>query len=379
MRRGMIILGFCLAALSGGALLLYTSSTGKESLPSESSRIIAVKRGPVQARVAETGTLEPARVLEIKSQVSGEIRQLLIAEGQQVQQGQPLAIIQQEPVQARQVAQVRATLEEELVNVEQNARALKRMQRLLQKGFVAQQDLETAQINYRQAKVRRDLAKRQLLLALGGNQELYKRYLARDLSTDKLEEFVISSPDSGTILQVLIQPGELITSGTGTFGGGTVLMTLADLTHMIVNAKVNEVHIGRVTVGQAVDVRLDALPEKTFKGLVRSISPQGEKADTIVTYQVRIEIENTDQSLRPLMTANVDILTTELSDVIALPLEALRAEHGEDIVYVMENGGRTARKVRVSLRTESQAVIVQGLQEGETVVIPSYQDNKPHG
>lgn len=74
------------------------------------------------------------------------------------------------------------------------------------------------------------------------------------------------------------------------------------------------------------------------------------------------------------MTANVDILTDVLKDVIAIPLEALRTEHGDDMVYVMANGGRLARKIRVGLRTESLAVIVHGLQEGDTVVIPSFSE-----
>lgn len=374
MRRGLAILTLSLAALGGGAALLFTPTTGKESRRAEEPRIVAVKRSAVQTRVAETGTLEPARTLEIKSQVSGEVKQILVTEGKLVKAGQPLTVIQQEPTQARQVAQVRAALEEERVNVAQAQRNRARMQTLVNKGFVSQQDLETAEQELQRSEVRRDLAKRQLLLALGGNKELYRRYLERDLSSDKLEEFVILAPASGTVLEVKVQPGELIMSGTATVGGGTILMTLADLTHMIVNAKINEVNIGRVVVGQPVEVRLDALPDQNFEGSVAAISPQGEKTDSIVTYEVMIEIENKEQQLRPLMTANVDILTNKLSDVITLPLEALRSENGDDIVYVMVDGGRQPRKVRVGLRTESQAVIMHGLQEGETVVIPSFTE-----
>ena len=151
-------------------------------------------------------------------------------------------------------------------------------------------------------------------------------------------------------------------------------MTLADLSRMIVKAKINEVNIGRVEIGQPVEVRLDAVPGRVFRATVKAISPRGEKVNNIVTYQVTIEIENKDRTLRPLMTANVDILTNVLENVIAIPLEALRTEKGDDIVYVMANGGRLLRKVRVGLRTASQAVIVHGLQEGETVIIPSLSD-----
>lgn len=374
MRQKLLIATLGIAALAGAAGLLLAPTTGKESGPKEQPRIIAVKRTSIETRVAETGTLEPARTIEIKSQVSGEVKRLFVVEGQDVRPDQPLALIQQEPNEARQVAQVRATLEQERVNLEQARRQLKRMAALNQKGYASRQDLESAEQAFEQARVRRDLARRQLLLALGGNQELYRRYLQRPLSSEKLEEFEIRSPAEGTVLEVKAQTGELITSGTATVGGGTVLMTIADLSQMIVKAKINEVNIGRVTEGQPVEVRLDALPGKMFEGVVAAIAPRGEKTDSIVTYQVKIQIDNQEQQLRPLMTANVDILTDVLSDVIALPLEALRSDNGDDIVYVIVDGGRQPRKVRVGLRTESQAVIVHGLQEGETVVIPTFTD-----
>ncbi len=374
MRQGALVIVLCLAALAGGAALVFSPTTGNDTQPKDNPRIIAVKRGPIQTRVVETGTLQPALTIAIKSQVSGEIRQLRVTEGQEVTASQPLAVIQQEPTQARQVAQVRAALEEERVNVEQAQLIFKRMETLVKQGYVSLQELEAAEQDLKLAKVRRELAKRQLLLALGGNEELYRRHLEQDLSSNRLEEFVILSPSPGTILEVKVNPGELITSGTGTVGGGTELMTLADLSRMIVKAKINEVNIGRVEIGQPVEVRLDALPSRVFRATVKAISPQGEKVDNIVTYQVTIEIENKDRTLRPLMTANVDILTNVLENVIAIPLEALRTEKGDDIVYVMANGGRLLRKVRVGLRTASQAVIVHGLQEGETVIIPSLSD-----
>lgn len=374
MKQKLLIAALGIAALAGAAGVLLAPTTGKESGPREQPRIIAVKRTSLETRVAETGTLEPARTIEIKSQVSGEVKRLFVVEGQTVKADQPLALIQQEPNEARQVAQVRAALEQERVNLEQARRELERMASLNRKGYASRQDLESAEQTFEQARVRRDLARRQLLLALGGNQQLYRQYLERALSSDKLEEFEILSPAEGTVLEVKVQTGELITSGTATVGGGHVLMTIADLSRMIVKAKINEVNIGRVQVGQRVEVGLDALPGKTFEGVVAAIAPRGEKTDSIVTYEVKIEMENEEQRLRPLMTANVDILTDVLPDVIALPLEALRSDNGDDIVYVLVDGGRQPRKVRVGLRTESQAVIVHGLQEGETVVIPSFTD-----
>jgi HlyD family secretion protein len=150
-------------------------------------------------------------------------------------------------------------------------------------------------------------------------------------------------------------------------------MRIADLSHMVVKAKINEVNIPRVSVGQPVDIRLDALPEKLLKGRVTAIAAQGVKENNLVTYEVSIDIENSHPALKPMLTANIDIETKRLDDVLTVPLEVLRVEKGDDVVEVMSEGQPQTRKVRVAFRTDTQAIITQGLQEHDQVVIPSFK------
>ena len=376
MKRGFVLL-LCLVVVTGAAAYLFSSTTKTNDQLKETQRVAEVKRSSLLTRVSETGTLEPIRTIDIKSQFSGEVRRLLVSEGQLVSPNQSLAVIQQEPSQARQVAQLRAAIEQERINVEQAELQLSRMQSLFAKGFVSRNELESAEQDTRRAAVRQELAKRELLLALGGNRELYRRYLSREASSNQLEEFQVLSPSAGTMIEVSVQPGEIITSGTATVGGGTVLMRLADLSKMVARAKINEVNIARVRIGQSVEAWLDAIPGVVFEGTVTAISPQGEKEDSIVTYDVTIEIENREDRLRPMMTANVDILTDPLENVLTIPLESLQIENGDDVVYVKADERRVRRKVQVGFRTEAEAVIVRGLNEGETVVLPSYVDQSP--
>ena len=376
MKRAWVFGSIGLIALAGGGTFFFSSTSWKDDEQlKERPQVVVVKRGVLKTQVSETGTLEPTRTIDIKSQFSGEVRQILVKEGQQVSKDQALAVIRQEPSQARQVAQLRASLEQEGINVEQARRDLLRKQSLFAKGFISRNDLENAQQDARRARVRRQLAERELLLALGGNQELFLRYVSQDPSTTRLEEFRVYSPSGGTVIDVNVQPGEIITSGTATVGGGTVLMKLADITKMVAKAKINEVNIARVQVGQPVTVHLDAIPGSLFEGTVTVIAPQGEKDESIVTYEVTIEIENVGLSLRPMMTANIDILTDDLDNVITIPLETLQSEEGDDVVYVEEDGKRVRRKVRVVLRTDSEAVVVQGLEEGDRVILPSYTES----
>lgn len=371
MKRAWVFVVLGLLVLGGGTAALLSSAPDSTEESKETPKVVIVKRGSLQTQVSETGTLAPVRTIDIKSQFSGEVQAIFVSAGQKVSKNQPLAVIKQEPSQARQVAQLRAALEQEGINVAQARRDLVRNQSLFAKGFIARKELESAEQDAERAIVRRELAERELLLALGGNQELFQRYVSRDPSSTRLEEFQVLSPANGTIIEINVQSGEIITSGTATVGGGTVLMKLADITKMVAKAKINEVNIARVQIGQSVTVRLDAVLGKTFEGKVTAISPQGVKEDSIVTYEVTIEIENESLSLRPMMTANVDILTDQLQDIITIPLETLQTEQGDDVVYLDQDGERTRRKVNIAFRTPSEAVISQGLKEGDRVIIPS--------
>ncbi|MDA0738520.1 MAG: efflux RND transporter periplasmic adaptor subunit [Nitrospirae bacterium] len=377
MKRGWIIFVLAIVAIGGGVYWFFPMPWAQQNQQEkEAPRVIVVERSTLKTRVSETGTLAPIRTLDIKSQFSGEVLKIFIREGESVVREQPLMVIRQEPSQARQVAQLRAKLEQEGINVAQARRNFVRREGLHAKGFVARQDLETAEQEAQQAMVRRELAEKELLLALGGNQELFQRYISQDPTQTGLEEFRVASPSDGTIIDISVQPGEIITSGTATVGGGSVLMKLADLRKMVAQAKINEVNIHRVRTGQPVMVRLDAIPGEEFEGVVTAIAPQGEKTESIVTYEVTIQIDNKELSLRPMMTANVDILTEDLADVIAVPLETLQSEQGDDVVYVQEGEEQVRRKVRVAFRTPTQAVVTQGLEAGDRLVVPSFKKGR---
>lgn len=373
MPRKTLLTVVVLIVASGIGLYVYLPVLQSDSSEKQAPSTIEVVRSSLQTRVSETGTIQPSKTIEIKSQFSGEVAQMFVSNGQPVKSGELLAIIRQESSQARQVAQLRAAIQEERLNVNTAQREWVRSQSLLKKGFIAQQELERAEHEYQRTLVRLELAERQLLLALGGNKELFNRYQESSTQSTRPEEFQVRSPINGTVLEILVNAGEIITSGTSTFGGGTVLMKLADLSRMIVKAKINEVNIPRVAVNQEVDIRLDALPGQQFKGRVTGIAAQGVKEENIVTYDVTIAIADSNSALKPMLTANVDIVTKRLDDVLTIPLEVLQVKNGDDVVEVLTNGTPKSRKVRVAFRTDTQAVITKGLQEHDQVVIPVFQ------
>ena len=379
MHRKILLTVVVLIVATGIGLYAYLPILQSDSSKKQPPATIEVVRRSLQTRVSETGTIQPSKTIEIKSQFSGEVAQLFVSNGQAVKKGELLTIIRQESSQARQVAQLREAIQEERLNVKTTQREWVRSQSLFKKGFIAQQELETSEDKYHLVLLRLELAERQLLLALGGNEELFQRYQENSTQSTRPEEFQVRSPTDGTVLEILVNAGEIITSGTATFGGGTVLMKLADLSRMVVNAKINEVNIPRVLVGQAVDIRLDALPGQSFQGTVIGIATQGVKTENIVSYEVTISIDTQNKVLKPMLTANVDIVTKQLENVLTIPLETLRVENGDDVVEVLIDEVPKIRKVRVAFRTDTHAVITQGIQEHDKVIIPSYEAEKsPH-
>ena len=383
MKRSVILILLSLVVVITTWLLLF-NERGDSAKNGDRERVAVVKRGDRALKVIETGSVEPATAVEIKSEQSGVVKQLFVAEGDQVTRGQRLAVIEQESTQAQQAAQYRADMEREQLALEEAERGLRRNRVLHEKGFLSLQEVEVSEQNVEHARIRHALARRKLKLVLGGNEETLTHYLRRPLESDRLEEFSIRSPIDGTVITLGAEEGEIISSGTSTVTGGTVLMELADLRRMVVKTLINEVNIARVTPGQEVEIRLDAILGKVYHGEVGLIAPQGVRTDNIVTYEVTITITDADDQLKPTMTANIDILTGTITDALYLPLEAIDHQLGRDYVWVRRGTDVVKQLVIVTLRTEVEAIIRADstdtgandrvseplLREGDQVIIP---------
>lgn len=358
-----------LAAAAGIGLALFYNGRDKGA-ERPGGRVVQVERGNIVNKITETGSIEPASVVEIKSEQSGEIKKLFIQQGDQVKSGQRLAVIQQESGLARQAAQFRAALEEERLNVKHARKEWDRQKTLFEKGFISEKEVEKAEKTYESFSVKYQLARRQLLLALGGNPDILKQYLSRDLGSDELDHFSIFSPATGTVISLDVEEGEIIASATSTVGGGTSLMQIADLSRMLVRAKINEVNIAQIKKGMPAEIRLDAVPDSVYQATVTRISPRGERENNVVTYLVTLEIAEPDARLRPSMTANVDILTGTSEGVLYLPIEAVLRKNGMGFVILERDGVTVEEPVTMGVRTERVVEIRSGVKEGDSILIP---------
>lgn len=133
----------------------------------------------------------------------------------------------------------------------------------------------------------------------------------------------IVAPMGGTIIQLVVEEGEIVQSGRSAFSQGPAIMTIADLSQMVIKTYINEVDIPRIAVDQRVDIRSDAYEERVFDGRVKEISPQAIPIDNVTKFEVEVEVLGSPPELRPGMNVDVDIIVADEAAVALLPIETL--------------------------------------------------------
>jgi HlyD family secretion protein len=184
-----------------------------------------------------------------------------------------------------------------------------------------------------------------------------------DAARASVELAQISAPFAGTIMFVKIKPGDLVSPGTVAFG-------LADLSHLLVDVAISEVDIGRVEPGQAVMLSFDAIPDRTYQGQVTDVGRVGSAVQGVVNFDVEVEILDSDDSIKPGMTAAVDIVVTKLENVLLIPNRAVRVQDGKRVVYVMRNGQLAQVEVTLGASSDTYSQVADGdLKVGDLIVL----------
>jgi RND family efflux transporter MFP subunit len=170
-----------------------------------------------------------------------------------------------------------------------------------------------------------------------------------------------------------VQVGQIIASGVSNIGGGTTVMTLADLSRTFVLVSVDESDIGRIENGQRVRITVDAFPDTFFPGEVVRVATKGTAVSNVVTFEVKVEVKGPNCGLlKPEMTANVRITAVEKNDVLLLPVNAVVRKRQERIVSVRKaDGASEERTVKTGSSDGEMIEIAEGLSEGEKVVMPA--------
>lgn len=227
----------------------------------------------------------------------------------------------------------------------------------------SQADLTAAQNAVRTSEVALGAVRNRLRIFGKADSEIESMEHSSDVKHPGLIS-VVRSPISGTVVLRQVGTGQYIQSAAG--GATNPFFTVADLSSVWLVANLREADVGRVRVGQAVEVKVPAFPSRTFKGSVGWVSPLVDPTTHRVS--VRVEINNNDRALKPAMLASLSVITGQAADSIAIPQDAVVYEGDQAHVFVARNGAVEARTVKVGQQNGDLIEVTSGLRPGENII-----------
>jgi len=355
--------------------------------------------------VTVTGKILPKSEVKISPDVSGEIIDMFVNEGDSVVEGQLLVTINPE-IYLTTVNQLRANLNNAKANLSsaeaQELRSkvaldiaednFERQKKLHQENITSDLEWENARVQYEQIKTEATVASKNKTAALYNVKSLAARL---DEGMKTLDRTKILAPQSGIVTQLSSEKGERVV-GTAQMAG-TEIMRISDLSRMEVEVKINENDIVRLELNDEADIRVDAYPKKTFTGRVTEIANSAkfnanmDINEQVTNYTVKIQIDPSSyadlisasrpQPLLPGMTASAEIKTEKRENALALPIAALTTRNPkkdkskgsnldeiETWVFVYENGKAVAKKVKTGIQDLDYFEVISGLSKGENVI-----------
>jgi len=392
-RKRLLYVSGSLVALVLIVLAVTAATHGGTKI--DPTKLAKVERGDLAKSVVATGKVEPITKVEIKSKASGIVKKLLVDAGDRVKKGQVLCELDREEIQA-QVSSVRAQLlaseaaergavadlahakvDAEAPDVPLLKRAYERALRMAKEGVVSQSSLDDAQKNYELALNKQNVSKAQVLVLTakekqaGAQVEQDKANLAQ--LEEQLSYTTITSPIDGVVLSRDVEMGDAVSSILVLGSSATLIMTLGDTSQVYVKGKVDESDIGKVYLGQPARIKVESFKDKTFHGQVTKIAPMGVEKDNVTTFEVRVSINNPGGELKANMTANAEVILEEHKNVLQIPEGALIYDKDKkSYVQVPDPSAKDGMRkvaVNVGISNGAKTEVVQGLKEGEQVVL----------
>jgi len=385
----------------GGSILLivvaviavsaFTRGGGKL----DPSKLAKVERGDLAKSVVATGKIEPITKVEIKSKASGIVQKLYVDFDDKVKEGQLLAELDKEQIQAAvrsaeaalAAAQAneraaaadveRAKVDAESPDVPLLLRAYQRAQQMAKDGVVSQSSLDDAQKAYELAVNKQQGARAQLVTNKAklaqAQAQVQQAQAALASAQEDLHYATITAPIAGTVLSRDVEVGDAVSSILVLGSSATLVMTLGDTSQVYVKGKVDESDIGKVYLGQPARIKVESFKDKTFNGKVTKIAPMGVEKDNVTTFEVRVSIDNPGGELKANMTANAEVILDEHKGVLMVPEGALIYDKDKKASVQVPDpnakGGMRKVAVTIGISNGVKTEVLSGLKEGDQVIL----------
>ncbi len=395
--RTKVLIGIVVVAVFASAAAL---SVAKSRDKGAEVRLEEVARRDLVQIVTASGNIRARKAVELSSDISAKVSEMLVEEGEDVRQGQVLMRLDPAQYQAgvsraeAALSQAKATQAQQDANLVQAQRNLDRLQALRGRDslLVSPQQLDDAVTAL-------DVAEAQMRSAEFG---VSQAQASLDEAQDRLSKTIIRAPMDGKITRLNVEQGETVIIGTMN-NPGSLILTISDLSVIEAVVQVDETDVPEISLGDSASVRIDAFPDSTFSGRVSEIgnsairppSQQTSGQQAAIDFEVVITLDPTDANLRPDLSATAEIVTETRNDALAVPIIALTVREkpdstaadsaaieqarkngkptDEEGVFVVHDGKVTFEPVKVGIAGQEYFEVLSGLTQGDTVVAGPYQ------
>jgi membrane fusion protein, multidrug efflux system len=330
-----LVIALCMLAVAGGAWWYFYAQApaasgapqqaqGGFAVPVETARVTV---GPIERRLTAVGSLRSNESVVIRPEIAGRIAEFRFQEGERVEKGQPLVVLD-DSVWRAVVEQAQAALELSQAN---HDRAVDLLERKV--GTTKARDEAFSQMRVDQAEL--------------------------ELARARLDKSTISAPFDGVVGLRKVSVGDFVDAGAE-------IVNVEQIDPLKADFRVAESYLGAVRPGQRIELGVDAFPGQAFTGEVYAIDPLIDEAGRSIL--LRAKLPNPDHVLRPGLFARVTLVLNEREDAIQVPEQALVPQGQDQFVFKIEDGKAAFTKVTTGIRREGMVEIVEGLAPDDEVV-----------
>jgi HlyD family secretion protein len=357
-KLGWILLLLIIAAGASAGLYAYVRNGQKSK---DGLKLVDVTTGSIVEKAVAVGQIQPRQKFQVKSKISGIVKRSMIEVGDHVNAGDALFEIAPDPTPL-EVTEVDRAVDSANATFRKTEADYQRAVELQRSGVLPKSDVDAKREAYEVAKV-----------------ALTKAEQSRDLVrkgrlTDAGKESIIRAPAAGTVLTRSVNPGDPIVPLTS-YQPGTEMATVADMSDLIFKGTVDEIDVGKLSVGMPTRIKVGALPSDVVTGRVSRIAPQAQQKEGATLFDVEVELDPSNKiTLRAGYSANADVIIREKKDVLTIPERLVTFEDGgkKATVEVATGTDPKAQPKKVEIKTGISdglnVEVVSGLRKGEKVV-----------
>lgn len=347
------------ALIGGGAwysMRAKPGDTGKEAVADKTSA--RAEKRDIDFSIEISGDVTPASQLDVKPEVGGKLKALHVEPGDTVKAGDLLVEVDDRDLLTEK-ASVQTEIDGAKLSVDKNRKNFERSQELFEQKLISREVFDNLSSEY----------------AISENTFL-KAQRKLELVEDKLRKTKVIAPSDGTVLTAPVIEGQVVIAAASV-NSGTTLMTIANLEKLLVETHVNQVDVARLEPGKAVKLHAESIKDLELEARIFFIAPIATVKNNVKGFQVQALIEKPNPRLRPGMTVSITVPVASADDALSVPISAVfKGDGGKKVVYVKTGGASEKREVKIGVTNIDYAQILNGLKEGEEILLTEPDKSK---